>query len=301
MKCLLLPLALILAAADPPAQPPTAPLLSLIEGLTPDSDSDAAEAVVRAALEEGSMVIPQLTRLLASKQGIRSGAAALALAFSGSPDAPRALLDHHNRHPGSANKSIVCFVLPQRASAGDVRFLVRSLRGEHYGSTGPPIEAAALALGIIRDASAVPALEATARKGPGSIAAGAASQALEWIRNGPFEVPPAASPAVEPMLAVMAHGVPRITASTNFIEHEMDRVWTRRGRTWTVRSLEDSGLEPSDAPSISFETFVTADHSRAIVSVGLTFNPLNGVGYDYLLFRRAGTWRVVGIRPTWIS
>jgi len=40
------------------------------------------------------------------------------------------------------------------------------------------------------------------------------------------------------------------------------------------------------------------DSNRAICSVGLTFGPKNGSGYDFVLRKNAGVWEVIGVMPT---
>jgi hypothetical protein len=264
-------------------------------------DESLADLVIlrQAAVDAGPAALPLLRRLLPSAKRSVRYRAAYALAYSGQLESADLLLDDFNRSQDLGIKTLTCFTLARRGSRSDVRFLIRALQGEHFGDEWPPIQVAALSLGVLRDRSAIAALGVAAKKTPDSIASGAAEEALSWISVGAYDVPSvSAGDALLPVLAVMRHGVPRISESPVFFERGADRLWKRQGRAWMV---ENSSSNPDKAPLISFEAIVSADGKRAVVAVGLTFGRLNGVGYDYLLSNATGSWKVIGILPTWIS
>jgi hypothetical protein len=276
---------------------------ALLRQDTEDESLDDLASLRQAAVNAGPAALPLLRRLLPSKKESVRYRAAYALAFCGQLESADLLLDEFKRSKDQGIKTLACFTLARRGSGSDVRFLVRALHGEHFGDEWPPIQVAALSLGVLRDRSAVAPLEVTARKTPDSIASEAAEEALSWIREGAYDVSPISSSvsAVDdllPVLAVMRHGVPRISESQAFFERAAHRLWKRQGRTWLVEPSQDN---PEQVPSISFETLVSADRKRAVVAVGLTFGRLNGVGYDYLLSNSTGSWKVIGILPSWIS
>lgn len=272
---------------------------ALINQDTDDESRGDFTRLRQAAIDAGPTALPLLRRLLASPDELIRYRAAYALAFCGQLESADLLLEEFKRSQDEGLKTVICFTLARRGSESDVRFLVGALKGEHYGDEWPAIQQAALSLGVLRSRSAVASLEVTARKTPSGIAGDAAKEALAWIREGEYDV--SAVAAVDdllPVLAVMRHGVPRVSESHVFVERAAHRLWKREGRTWLVEPSQST----SDAvPSISFETVVSADRKRAVVAVGLTFGRLNGVSYDYLLSNSAGAWRVIGILPTWIS
>jgi hypothetical protein len=270
----------------------------ITQGTEDESLNDLAR-LRQAAVEAGPAAVPHLRRLLTSKREPVRYRAAYALAYCGQLESVDLLLGEFRRSQSQGIKTLACFALARRGSSSDIRFLVQALKGEHYGDEWPPIQVAALSLGVLRDPSAIAPLEVTARKTPESIASGAAEDALSWIREGTYDVSSVSGgDELLPVLAVMHHGVPRISESEAFFEVAAHRVWKRQGRKWWLELSEGS---PDQEPFISFETFVSTDGKRAAVAVGLTFGPLNGVGYDYLLSNAAGSWKVIGILPTWIS
>jgi HEAT repeat protein len=272
---------------------------ALVNQDTENESLDDLASLRQAAVEAGPTALPHLRRLLTSRRAPVRYRAAYALAYCGQLESADLLLSEFRRSQNQGIKSLACFALARRGSSSDVRFLVRALSGEHYGDEWPPIQVAALSLGVLRERSAIAPLEITARKTPDSIASGAAEEALSWIREGTYDVSSvSAGDELLPILAVMSHGVPRMSESEAFFELAAHRLWKRQGRKW---QLEPSQSSPDQVPSISFETFVSADGKRATVAVGVTFGPLNGVGYDYLLSNNAGSWKVIGILPTWIS
>ena len=58
---------------------------------------------------------------------------------------------------------------------------------------------------------------------------------------------------------------------------------------------------PEDIPTISFQVHIAPDSKKAICSVGLTFGPLNGGGYNFVLRKNVGVWKVIGVMQTWVS
>ena len=295
-------LAFSLAQATDATHDPATLLQRLDALITQDTADDSLDDLTNlrnAALDAGPSALPLLRPLLpTASQSVRYRVA-YALAFTGQTEIVDPLVAEFKRTKDLSIKAMACFASARRGTDADVRFLIKALKGEQFGDEWPPIEVAALSLGVLRDRSAIAPLQVAAKKTPGSISGGAAAEALSWIRKGTFNVPATSvGDDLLPVLAVMRHGVPRILESPAYFESDAHRVWRRTGRKW---SLQPSQNNIEGSPTISFTTVVSADRKRAVVSVGLLFGPLNGVGFDYLLSDRGGSWSVIGILPTWIS
>ena len=175
-----------------------------------------------------------------------------------------------------------------------------SLSGGHYGSEWPPIQQAAFSLGVLRAKEVKSALEQTASKKEG-FASAAAECALKWFDGDIWRVTPGQNISTRDsvILSLIRFGIPRMDESTSFLEKESYRVWRREGKTWMWESTNKASLE--DIPTISFQVHIAPDSKRAICSVGLTFGPLNGGGYNFVLRKNAGVWGVIGVMQTWVS
>ena len=185
-------------------------------------------------------------------------------------------------------------------SSEDIQFLIRSLAGKHYGSEWPPIQQAAISLGILRAKEAKRPLEQSAAKEEG-FASEAADSALKWIDGDIYSVTPGPNVSTRDsvILSLIRFGIPRMDEAAAFLEKESNRVWRREGNTWVYKTSAD--VSPDNIPSIEFQVHIAPDLKRAICSVGLTFGRLNGSGYDFVLHKNAGGWKVIGVMPTWVS
>lgn len=207
----------------------------------------------------------------------------------------------YKKTKSSLLKSFLCFTLASTGSKEDIEFLIQALQGEHIGDEWPPIQQAAYSLGVLRAKKARSELEHTAKKKPGTFASDAASDALKWIDGDMWETPQIENTieSDEVILAMIRFGIPRLSESTTFYEKTSKRVWKRKEKTWSYEAQQE--LSTDTLPSISFSVHIAPDRVRAICSVGLHFGPLNGSGYEFIMKKIDGAWKVVGVMQTWIS
>jgi len=292
--CIFLTLSPVVFAADNSAQVGT--IIEIIKSADIRTTND--RALIEAAIDAGPNAVAQITPYLKGNKNQQS-AALVALAYIGGDTALTTLRRFYDRTHSTEAKAILCFALASRGSSDDRAFLIKSLVGEQFGDEWPPIVSAAFSLGLLRTHEALGALKATAAKEKGSIASDAASEAIRWIEHGRWEVelPPSASLPDKAIAAALSNGVPRSNESTAFFDKRRGRIWSQKNGDWSYRQ----GAPERDLPSITFDVHFNPQSTRAIVSVGLMFGPLNGVGYDYLLRSDGNTWDVEGIVFTWIS
>lgn len=295
LVCTALALAFPAAAQDLP--PEVQRLRSLIEQAT--DPLDAMDDLPALAIDAGPTAIPVLREVLARDQGHRGELAAAGLAYIGGDTAVEVLLQHYRARKDLTTKSLLATAMAStKLTAENRAFLEECLKGEHFGTEWMPIVSSALSLGVLRASESREALERTAKKTPGSIASGAAEEALRWMAQGHWKLEIQPTVKVEPAIgAVLRNGVPRTDEAERFFDPERHLYWSHRNATWTIEETSEDG----DVPSMSFRIHLSPDETRALVSVGITFGPLNGIGYDYVLRKEGNEWVVQGVFFTWIS
>jgi hypothetical protein len=238
-----------------------------------------------------------LARRLADRNDTRY-AAAYALALLNDPQAQDALYARLARGRDIRLKALAAMGAGSVRRPKDVPFLCEALHGEPFGDEWPPIEAAALSLSVRGASECRDALEQAA-KGE-SISAGAALLALSAAAAKPrCRGSSALGDSEGAVQAVMNCAVPRSEEAPAFYEATRNRVWFHAAGGWATRAPAPS--EPRLLPTISLTTVFGQRGERGLVSVALTFGPLNGSGYDYLVAREGSEWVVLALQSTWIS
>lgn len=297
LQLTLFAMALSLFAAGLETAPGPTPLQHLGNLVAAASSDSLASELAVAAVDAGPAALPMLRFHLRSRDSKGRGLlAAAALAYIGGEEAVDLL-----RRRFSAPYSVEARVLLALAFASTGRpheraLLVRWLDGEHYGDEWTPIVAAALSLGVLRETDAIPALIA-AGENADSIAGNAAREAVRWMREGSWSVSTGDEDVHPAIVAVLANGVPSTDRADVFYDPERDSCWFRASNVWQL-SKRDCDV---DAPRLRFGLHVSPDGRRALISVGLTFGSLDGIGYDYVVSQVGNVWRVQGVMFTWIS
>ena len=254
---------------------------------------------VLLSFDLGKQALPFLETMLLQSDKTKSYLAAYSIAVIGGTKSADILKKAYNKKQDIGFKTLLCFSLASTGRKTDIGFLVRALHGEHIGDEGPPIQQAAFSLGVLRAKEAKSALQKTASKQSG-FASEAADYALSWLNGDMWDTDMRENTITDSIIySLFRFGIPRLDESTAFVEKASNRIWYRKGKNWTHEPLTDSITDK--VPSISFQTHVTQDEMRAICSVGLLFGPLNGSGYDIILKKRDGIWKVIGIMQTWVS
>jgi len=256
--------------------------------------------VVIATMEMQEKALPILLQALTDPDENKRYLAIQCLASIPGPEAASALRKRYTETKDIWIKTARCSVLAASATPDDVRFLIQSLKGKPCGDEGVPMAAAAYSLGILRAKEAEAALKTAAQTYEGSLASQAARCALNWINGPRWKTPQqtSASGADAVILSVLRFGIPRSDESEVFLDSNGKRLWKRKGDSWSHETRTDHAQA---LPSINFSVAFTRDSQRAVCSVGLTFGPLNGSGFDIILKKEGQDWRVVGICQTWIS
>jgi hypothetical protein len=256
------------------------------------------QGVAAAALDAKPDCVPILARRLADRNDTRY-AAAYALALLNDPQAQDALYARLARGRDIRLKALAAMGAGSVRRPKDVSFLCEALHGEPFGDEWPPIEAAALSLSVRGAPECRHALEQAA-KGESSISGGAAFVALSTAAAKPRCR--GGSPLGDSegaVRAVMNCAVPRSEEAPAFYEAAQNRVWFYAAGGWATRAPD--ATEPRLLPTISFTTVFGQRGERGLVSLALTFGPLNGSGYDYLVAREGSEWVVIALQSTWIS
>lgn len=287
-------LAAMLVLATLTAQGPTEEACQNLARLV--SANDLRETA-KAALDAPPSCASSLAPHLAVRES--SYLAAYALAMMADPVAQDMLYEQLARNENVGLKTLAAVGAGAVARPKDVAFLCASLKGDQIGTTWPPIEAAALSLGLLRSTECKQSLTKAASV-EGSIAGDAARHALRAIEAKPSCSATAADDEWQSAVtAVLSCDVPRSEKATAFYENQKHRIWHHSSGGWAMRPAEKS--EGNSLPSIALSVVFSQNHKRALVSVGMMFGPLNGKGYDYLVAREGGKWQVKAIESTWIS
>ena len=255
---------------------------------------------IDAAIDAGPSVLPNITKALGRYSQSKREVALWTLAYLGGDRAIEALRHECMIRPGPGVAAALCTALASRGNEEDRSLLVEMLEARPSDrSIGEwqSVTSAALSLGVLRVAGAIPVLEKTVREAPG-IPGEAARFAVRWIRDGPFavDVTNLSSAEASVLAAVIENGVPRSEEASESCDVDRHGAWIREGRRWSFRP----GLPTLRLPAIGFWIHRSPDSLRAIVSAALYFGPANGVGYDYVM-RNDETWRVKALVFKWIS
>lgn len=250
-------------------------------------------------LDTAPVDVPPLLQLLADGSEPQKIAARYALGYGdvSSESAVRGLradaaIDQMRR------RSIHIAVIGRRGAPADRAALRDILEEDPLGRDWGSIQAAAYALGILRDAEAVPALErlVAVDDAGGSSAAG---EILRWIRHGPWTVNalPTRTDEDRMIAAALRLGLPRTHGATVFNDETRGGVWILDGDAWRF----GAGGRAADGMQIDFRSRQNAAGTRGILSLSVSCTGCCGTGYDYALTRDGRGWRVDGLLATWIS
>jgi hypothetical protein len=256
----------------------------------------------RACLEAPDAAEPVLARALEDRSDPeRRALAAYGLTLLGGEKARDALRSAWKRTKDLGIERLLCAAMASTGRSGDVEFLIQSVRGPCIGEGWPVVESAALALGVLRSRSAMPALAACARSGAGTEAGRTCQSALEWVEQASSAEKTADVTTARDRViaAILASGIPGAEDSLNYDEIKSRRVWRRRKDGWAVEAEPPGASERM--PSVEFDVYVNSEGSRALAAVSLEFGRLHARGYTYIMRRQGAAWRVAGILSTWIS
>ncbi|MEO5819281.1 MAG: hypothetical protein ABIT71_02150 [Vicinamibacteraceae bacterium] len=243
--------------------------------------------------------VPALLQLLADGSEPKQIAARYALGYGDvSSEAAIRALRADAASDEMRRRGMYIAVMGQRGAQADRAALRSVLAEEPLGGDWSSTQAAGFALGILRDAEAVPALErlVAAEHAGGSSSAG---EALRWIRHGPWNVDALPSRTDEDRMiaAALRLGLPRTGGASVFNDEARGGIWILDSDAWRFRA----GGRAADGMQVDFHSQQNATGTRGILSLSVYCTGCCGTGYDYVLTRDGKGWRVDGLLHTWIS
>jgi hypothetical protein len=267
-----------------------------------NSNSYAWEAVARYSIEAGPAAIPRVREAFERADDEKERILAImALGYIGGNSAVMMLTEEFEVGTPPGAGASLAFALSSEDSAENRVSLRRLLESDPTTDARFTIEQASFALGILRAKEALSALESIAARDSRFVSGHAASEAIRWINKGYWEVAlPLVSEQDSVVGAVLRNGVPGLYED-HYYEDRRGGYWKYGTSGWTLERSEPDGEE--DRNWLSFDTFISSDGTRALVSVGFRCKTsfLCGHGYDYVLRKDGGEWRVQKMKSTWIS
>jgi hypothetical protein len=265
-------------------------LLDLIE----KADRDSAEELPRAAIDAGPPAIPDLRAAVANaRDEDRQVLGLAAIGYIGGPAAVSVIRAEVQKNPADEFRAGLATVLATDDSPATRQELIRML-SEKRGDFRT-IQAAALALGILRAPEGLPALRSVPRS-TNRVQTQAAEIAIRWIERGYSSV--AITPANDrgrAIAAVLRNGSPNLRDDDLVADEAGKGSWKFgiTGWAFTQTELRDSRVEVT--------AFIGAEGSRALVILESHCGPRCGSGYHFVLRKDGQQWKVQMIIAAWVS
>ena len=282
----LLAFAVILAITTPPLAVPQQGGIKKQESLPADAinerirkdlgeDVDEEEGI-RDLFELGDQAVPALIKLLSDPAEARRGGAARGLAYIQNQQGMQALRLAVKMERDEQTKSIIsCSLaggLVDSKSETDLHFLRSLVEGVHLGDDDQdfPAFCAALTLGMMGSSDSLPLLRKAA--GADLLDSEEIGKAILWMESQSNS----RLVATEPRLSDEEQIKKIVLEGTFFAQSEQSKT-----------SVE--------------ELRFNRQRSKALVSLEIFNNPKSARGYDLVLAKENGDWRVVGIWFAWIA
>jgi hypothetical protein len=244
---------------------------NLAEGL---DDEDA----IRDLFALGDKAVPALIKFLSDPDKERRAGAARALAYIGDRQGMQAIRNAAEAEKDKETKSAMsCFLaggLVQTKSESDLDFLRSSAeRAQSVADDdAPELTAmyAALALGMRGGDDSLPALRKVSNVD--SLAVEEIGKAIRWIES---------------------KSTPRqATTGQSLSDEELIKTTVLDGTFFAQEDRNETSVE---------EVTFNRQRSKALVSLEIYHGPKSARGYDLVLAKESGMWRVVGIWFSWVA
>lgn len=273
--------------------------------LNPLTGKAISDTVAALATEAGEDALDTLQNLIVNKNRDVRYNAAYSLAIIGGSRACEIIKAEYHIANDLNLKTPLCLCLSSTGTKDDIKFLIGVLDGEIINEKGEPvwrpIEAAALSLGVLRAADAIPELEKLYKENSSSIPGQTAGEALNWIKKNELSIGLPGSTEEENIIyTVLYFGIPKIHRSQIYFDETNGKIWRLDRGRWVSRQIPKKE-SPDQYPRIAFEIYVKSDGTAAVVNVDLIFGKLSGKGYTYILKREDNQWHVRSLDSTWIS
>jgi hypothetical protein len=269
-----------------------------------DEKQGSISEIEKAVLELGGSAVPMLSKALSDRDDLeRRYYAAHYLALVGGNEARDILILDYQSTLDPMIKTALTLCMASTGTGKDIEFLIEALEGEVFNNDGDRIsdpEVAALSLGVLRAKKALEPLRFRAANSDDQIAAATAAEVIVWLSDGHGAIQYDLNASEEDRLifAVLECGIPRIKRLSAFVDRKKDRVFVSSTGHWRIVPFTE---EYKASPQVSFDLYITRDGLRAISSVGMHFDKLDGAGYMYLFSKNNKRWEVRGILPVWVA
>jgi hypothetical protein len=251
--------------------------------------NSSPQEIFRLSMDAKSPAIPYLKEMLISSDKWKRTLASQALIYIGGDDAISAIAEAY-RSGIDEFSTALCYVVTSRGSERDISYLIDSLRHKESQTR----TAAALSLGLLRSAKAVPYLELEGSSD--------ALDALRWIRSVPVSINDKDTNAIAPVESKIIHsllktGIPKIAQTSKLIDRKRNGIWIRNPNSWEFQRIR---VPKAAGPEISFDITLGSDGSHALVSTNIYLGYQIAYGYEYILDKLDSIWSVRTIRYIWI-
>ncbi|HEY6385111.1 MAG TPA: hypothetical protein VIX91_05445 [Candidatus Acidoferrum sp.] len=248
-----------------------------VDKLLSDQKIDDSEAV-KLIFKEGDTALPTLVSSLGNGKNVER--ASWALAYLGGANERKVLRDVIAREKNEEQKGVIAGFLAgalvEPASAEEWQFLESCLREYKNEDRALASFAAAIALGTNGSQHALALLQSVAPREPEASNSDndtiqAVRQAIRWIKQG---------------------------AGKGSIRHEPESDSDQIKQI----VLQETFFAGAQRKGTSVEQIAfTRDRSRALVSVQIYRGPRDAHGYNLVVERRNGMWKVTGAWLSWVS
>jgi hypothetical protein len=282
-KLLILPLlgaAMLLAAFERTTgqqkSPPRRSVQRIVQqNLTKDLEDD--EDGARQLFLLGDEAVTPLIKLLSGPNKEKRASAAKALAYIGNAQGMHALRNAVQSERDKEAKSVMSFFLAgglvATTSESDLNFLRSSIEtarsADDDDETAMPALSAALTLGMMGGSDSLPLLRKVAKDD--NIGVEEIGKAIRWIET---------------------KSIRQTTARTSSSEEVLVKSIVLDGTFFAEEERKET--------SVTEVTF-NRERNRVLVSLEIYLGPKSARGYDLVLSKRNGEWKVVGIWFAWVA
>ncbi len=282
-KLLTLPLlgaAMLLAAFErttgqQKSPPPRSVQHIVQQNLTKDLEDD--EDGARQLFLLGDEAVSRLIKFLSGPNKEKRASAAKALAYIGNAPGMHALRNavqsERDKEAKSVMSSFLAGGLVGTTSESDLNFLKSSIEtarsADDDGETAMPALSAALTLGMMGGSDSLPLLRKVAKDD--NIGVEEIGKAIRWIEN---------------------KSIRQTTAQTSSNEEELVKSIVLDGTFFAEEERKETSV-----PEVTFNR----ERNRVLVSLEIYKGPKSARGYNLVLSKRNGEWKVVGIWFAWVA
>jgi hypothetical protein len=244
-------------------------------------------------IDAGPAAIPALKEIVErSRDEERRRLALNTIIFIGGPTAISIIRRELVRTRNDEFKGSLAIVLPSVDTVDSRRELTRILKeGSHEIQC-----AVALPIALLRIKDAAPLLQAVRDRDRCDLSE--IDTALMWMKKGYWQVSP--TPEGDrwaAIAAVLANGSPNLDEDAYLFDDDAHGFWKFRAGEWSFNPGEPDGSP--NGPKV--KAYVGSEGSRALVSVEMRCGRLCGTGYNFVLRKEKGTWKVQTVFLAWIA